>query len=528
MTPPGLAGTGPRIEGFRWIRKLGSGGFADVHLYHQQVPSRDVAIKIARSNVEGGNEAIRHEADAMARVSSHPSIVNLHGVGTLDDGREFLIMEYCPVTNIADQVRAHPMDVATALDLMIRISSGVEMLHRMGYVHRDIKPGNIMLDAYQSPVLTDFGVSARVGEGKDGGLEGFSVMWAPPEQHDGSAPVEPSQDVWALGASLWTLLVGRSPFEDPIGDNSTVEVAMRVRSGRLRSIGRADAPEELDLVLRAAMSVDPTRRLRTALAFAQSLQGVQTLMGLPETPIEVREETLLPQPSGTDMPGGDSYPVPLISEEQGTKLRGMSAAQEQTKRSGAGFDFSESGVVPVADSWHHPRNLSTGKAASTSFEGEEQSSARRVPFLTVVTLALIAAIVAAGLVVGMLTGGGQSVRIDPVDGPTVRQDDPAGLTVPPAAPTNLSGRLEGGTIVWTWSAPSDPNYASDDLVFQYRLDRPGEQPMGAQSPIASVTLPATPGGDNCLTVRTVVSASGLQSQPLKACVAVEAGAANLP
>ena len=163
MTRAGVVGTGPRIEGFRWIRALGSGGFADVHLYHQQVPSRDVAIKIARSNVEGGNEAIRHEADAMARVSSHPTIVNLHGVGALDDGREFLIMEYCPVTNIADQVRAHPMDVPAALDLIIRISSGVEMLHRMGYVHRDIKPGNIMLDSYQSPVLSDFGVSARIG-----------------------------------------------------------------------------------------------------------------------------------------------------------------------------------------------------------------------------------------------------------------------------------------------------------------------------------------------------------------------------
>ena len=221
----------------------------------------------------------------MARVSSHPTIVNLHGVGALDDGREFLIMEYCPVTNIADQVRAHPMDVPAALDLIIRISSGVEILHRMGYVHRDIKPGNIMLDSYQSPVLTDFGVSARIGEGRDGGLEGFSVMWAPPEQHDGSAPADPSQDVWALGASLWTLLVGRSPFEDPIGDNSTVAVAMRVRSGRLRSIGRADAPEELDLVLRAAMNVDPARRLRTALAFAQSLQVSRRSWVFPRRPL---------------------------------------------------------------------------------------------------------------------------------------------------------------------------------------------------------------------------------------------------
>ncbi|MEZ7670604.1 serine/threonine-protein kinase [Pauljensenia sp. 20925_1_34] len=521
MTRAGVVGTGPRIEGFRWIRALGSGGFADVHLYHQQVPSRDVAIKIARSNVEGGNEAIRHEADAMARVSSHPTIVNLHGVGALDDGREFLIMEYCPVTNIADQVRAHPMDVPAALDLIIRISSGVEMLHRMGYVHRDIKPGNIMLDSYQSPVLTDFGVSARIGEGRDGGLEGFSVMWAPPEQHDGSAPADPSQDVWALGASLWTLLVGRSPFEDPIGDNSTVAVAMRVRSGRLRSIGRADAPEELDLVLRAAMNVDPARRLRTALAFAQSLQGIQTLMGLPETPIEVREEAPIPRPTEPSIAGHSGYPVPTTPDEQGTKLRVTSAAQEHTVRAGGGFDFSESGVVPVADSWHHPRNQSTGRAAATSFEGEEERKGRSVPFLAVVTLAVIAAVAAAGLVVAMLTGGGQSVRIDPVDSPSANGDDPADLTVPPTAPSGLNGRLEGESIVWTWTAPPDPNYASEDLAFQYRLDRPGEAPMAASSPVASVTLPAAHGGDNCLTVRTVVSASGLQSQPVSICVAVE-------
>ena len=161
MTRGAIVGAGPHIEGFRWIRALGSGGFADVHLYHQQVPSRDVAIKVARPNVEGGNEAIRYEADAMARVSSHPAIVNLYGVGSLPDGRQFLIMEYCPVANIADQVRARPMDLASALDMMIRISSGVEMLHRSGYVHRDIKPGNIMLDSYKAPVLTDFGVSAR-------------------------------------------------------------------------------------------------------------------------------------------------------------------------------------------------------------------------------------------------------------------------------------------------------------------------------------------------------------------------------
>lgn len=514
-------GAGPHIEGFRWIRALGSGGFADVHLYHQQVPSRDVAIKIARPNVEGGNEALRYEADAMARVSSHPSIVNLYAVGSLQDGRQFLIMEYCPVANLADQVRARPMDVASALDLMIRIASGVEMLHRSGYVHRDIKPGNIMLDSYQAPVLTDFGVSARIGEGGGGSVDGFSVLWAPPEQHDGNAVAEPSQDVWALASSLWTLLVGRSPFEDPIGDNTTVAVAMRVRSGRLPGIARGDVPDELDEVLRSAMSVDPARRTRSALAFAQSLQGIQRLVGLSETPIEVRDSLRVARPEQPSGFGQGDFPVPFSSESEGTRPRTMSAAQDETIRSGVGFDFAESGVVPVADSWHHPRNLSTGRAAPTSFEEDEERGGRRMSLPAVVALVLLAAVVVAGLVVAMLTGGGQSIRIDPTATPTVHQEDPGGITVPPAAPSGLSGRVEGESIVWTWTATQDSNYRSDEVVFQYRLDRPGEQPMGASTPVASVTLPATAGGDNCLTVRAVVSASGLQSQPINACVAVD-------
>ena len=323
-----------------------------------------------------------------------------------------------------------------------------------------------------------------------------------------------------MASSLWTLLVGRSPFEDPIGDNTTVAVAMRVRSGRLRGVARADVPEELDEVLRAAMSVDPARRTRSALAFAQSLQGIQRLAGLPVTPIEVRDAPHMPRPSvpGPASPAG--FPVPVPSQGEGTRPRGASAAQDVTIRSGVGFDFSESGVVPIADSWHHPRNLSTGRAAEASFDDEEERVVRRLPVPAIIALVLVGAVVVAGLVVAMLTGGGHSVRIDPTEAPTASQEDPSKLTVPPAAPTGLSGRVEGDSIVWTWTAPADSNYTSDQLMFQYRLERPGEAPLGASSPVASVTLPATRGGDNCLTVRTVVASSGLQSQSINACVAV--------
>lgn len=102
------------------------------------------------------------------------------------------------------------MSLDTALETMIKISGGVEMFHRLGYVHRDIKPSNIMLDSYGKPVLADFGVASKVGQLEVGAFDGFSVLWAPPEQQDVNSPASPLQDVWALAATTWTFVTGRS------------------------------------------------------------------------------------------------------------------------------------------------------------------------------------------------------------------------------------------------------------------------------------------------------------------------------
>jgi len=204
----------PSLPGYEWIRPLGSGGFADVFLCRQELPSREVAVKVARRDRGADGEAgIAREADVMALVSGHPAVAQLYGAGRTPDGRPYLVMEYCPVANILEQVRANPMSTDRALSMVIRMCGGAEMLHRAGYVHRDIKPSNIMINAYGSPVLTDFGVAEPVGADPRGGRDGFSVMWAPPEQIAGTARAHPTQDVWALGATLWTLLMGRSPFE---------------------------------------------------------------------------------------------------------------------------------------------------------------------------------------------------------------------------------------------------------------------------------------------------------------------------
>ena len=146
MSAPSSAPQGPPIPGASPKHLLGAGGFADVFLYEQQVPRRDVAVKILR---QGGSRRDHHrfttEADLMARLSSHPSIVSVYGAGTLEEDRSYLIMEYCPPPHLGKLAASQPLPLTRALEIGIRLAGAVETIHRVGYLHRDIKPASILL-----------------------------------------------------------------------------------------------------------------------------------------------------------------------------------------------------------------------------------------------------------------------------------------------------------------------------------------------------------------------------------------------
>ena len=115
----------------------------------------------------------------------------------------------------------------------------------------------------------------------------FSVMWAPPEQIAGTARAHPTQDVWALGATLWTLLMGRSPFEVEDGDNSAHAVAQRVARGRVSRIDRPGVPDAVTAIVRRAMSLDPEQRFGSAAALGYALQTVEREMHRPVTEMKL-------------------------------------------------------------------------------------------------------------------------------------------------------------------------------------------------------------------------------------------------
>ena len=273
MTSP----TGPDIEGLTFVRHLGAGGYADVYLYERRSPRMNVAVKVLGAGRLSPAELAQFEAEAetMAELADHPHIVQVFSADRTAEGRPYLVMKYYPKDNLAKRAAVERFSVAEVLRIGVKISSAVETAHRAGILHRDVKPANILGSQYGEPGLTDFGIAGRAAETDDGDEVGVSIPWTSPEVLSGASNGSAQSDVYSLAATIWNLLVGRSPFEIPHGDNSAAALMQRVLTMQPPDTGRADVPESLNRLLKQAMSKDPALRPRTALEFAQALQAVE-------------------------------------------------------------------------------------------------------------------------------------------------------------------------------------------------------------------------------------------------------------
>ncbi|WP_106820191.1 serine/threonine-protein kinase, partial [Janibacter massiliensis] len=283
----------PRITGLDYVQPLGAGGYADVFLYQQQMPRMRVAVKVLKT--DGMTPSIirqfNDEADTMAELSDHPFIVQVFSSGTTEDGRPYLVMKYYPPPNLAARARAERFPVQEVLRTGVQLASAVETAHRAGILHRDIKPANVLVSQYGTPGLTDFGIAGRgaAGEEPDDDV-GVSVPWAPPEVLFGQSNGDVRGDVYSLGATLWQLLVGRSPFEVPGGDNGTSALMPRIRSNPPPATGRPDVPPSLERLLAQAMAKNPASRPPTAIDLARSLQSIEQEQRYPRTAVVVPDE----------------------------------------------------------------------------------------------------------------------------------------------------------------------------------------------------------------------------------------------
>lgn len=323
-------GYGPLdIPGFRLERVLGSGGFADVYLYTQELLGRSVAVKILRGQVEEGAARTQFltEAHLMARLASHPSIVTILSAEVSEGGRPYIVMEYCSRPSLAQRYQARPLSIAEALQTMIRLSGAVETAHQAGILHRDIKPANVLTTDYGWPALTDFGISAIAGETTTG-EGGMSVPWSPPEAFTGASRLDERSDVYSLAATAYTVLAGHSPFDSPAATPEMAAFVYRILESPVPEIPRPDMPGTLQRLLGVAMEKDPRNRPESAAAFARALQRIERELGLPETPFDVPDTLIddLERTQSRIRSGDTTVGVDLPEDDlEATVIRGVAS-----------------------------------------------------------------------------------------------------------------------------------------------------------------------------------------------------------
>lgn len=542
----------PELSGFTFVQALGSGGFSDVYLYQQERPRRQVAIKVLDIDDEltdAAREAFDAEANAMASLSAHSSIVSIYQADISDDGRPYFVMEYYGGPTLAESYKREPLGVVEVLRIGIRLSGAIATAHAQGILHRDIKPGNVLTNEYGALGLTDFGISSRVdtgvaehttsswaigGAGSTNGTEshGMSIPWSPPESFDDEPNPDVRSDLFSLAATIWTLLAGRTPFEKPREPNYENDLVGRILRGAITPLQRTDVPSSLVAVLRKAMAADRAHRFDDVVQFARALQRVEIELGYAETQIEAPglnvPRTRADEGDDSDrtrargitsivaqQPVAPAAPAP---GEDATKIRQVSVIAQTP----------QAALPPTA--WA-PRveeaTVRRAPAAAASVVPDTPADPADTPALSepaasrpgrgrlIGILLALAAVVATVVVVVLVVTSQPATEREPEQAQVGDADDPLlGEAIPAPVLTSAQASADGTSVTFTWTNP-DPQ--PDDTFAWTRTDGAAIDTAPNETPDGTATVDGiAPGTTVCLSI-AIVRDGRLSTTPLEEC-----------
>ena len=284
------------------LRHLARGGMAEVYLAHDLMLDRRVALKVLFRELSTDRsfvERFRREAQAAANLS-HPNIVSIYDWGE-EEGTYFIVMEYIEGRTLGQVIRSGgPLQPERAADIGADVAAALHYAHESGVIHRDVKPGNVLVSTTGVVKVTDFGIARAANTDQDltqtGSVMGTATYFSP-EQAQGHR-VDGRSDIYSLGVVLYEMLVGRPPFQ---GDNPMAIAYKHVREEPAppRSVN-ADVPAEFEAIVLQAMAKNPNDRYMTADELRQDLlrfrQGRQVLAN-PTVAVPVYSDATMAAPA---------------------------------------------------------------------------------------------------------------------------------------------------------------------------------------------------------------------------------------
>src|SRR5436853_2412424 len=260
---------------YELLKEIGRGGQGVVYRARQKSLNRTVALKVIGVGpraTEAHLRRFRREAEAAASLE-HPQIVPIYEIGERD-GSCYFSMKFVEGGQLDEVVKREPMSARRAAELLVKIAHTVQFAHERGILHRDIKPGNILLDRKGEAQLTDCGL-ARLIEQESTVTTSFDVLGTPsymsPEQAGGRVKeLTPAADVYALGAVFYHMLTGQPPFAGGT-TYETIRMVLETEPRKPR-LWNSKADADLETICLKCLEKDPQRRYSSALALAEDLE----------------------------------------------------------------------------------------------------------------------------------------------------------------------------------------------------------------------------------------------------------------
>ena len=457
----------PRIDGYSNLREIGSGGFSRVYEAHQHEFDRRVAIKVLNRRLvdDVSVGAFERECQSMGVISKHPYIVTVLASAFTSDHRPCIVMDLFHHGSYMSILRREgAISLDELLPVSVRMAGALATAHRHGVIHGDVKPQNIFKSEFGYPALGDFGISTLTDRRSDDSHVGLSPHYAAPELiESGGSDAAPVLDLYSLAASIFTLAVGRRPFES-VAKESPQQVLLRVLTAPTPSLP-STFPRALSITLRKAMARDPEDRYPDLATFGTALTEVERQIGYQPTAVPLAA-------TETETPDTESKTLDLDPRSPVDHQTVTIAAIQQPSQ-------------PVID-----------------IEPEPQKSHRRT---WIAALALLLAVSIVGTVSFLLQGSNDnSETLAPLVN-TVPEDD---FFVFVSDVTGLVGTLEDRSATFTWDATD-----SEDVVYRVlREDVTTGAPRTVDT--AGISFDRLAAGERpCIRVLVLHEPSGAMSTP---------------